>query len=69
MASCPPHIFRDILQSNRAALRGDMERLMTRMQSYLDVLDEEGGQAIQERFRKAQQFRRRLPGLLFLAGG
>ena len=63
VASCPPHIFRDILQSNRVALRGDVERLMGRMQAYLDVLDEEGGKEIQERFRRAQQFRRRLPGL------
>jgi prephenate dehydrogenase len=63
VASCPPHIFRDILQSNRVALRSDVERLMKSMQSYLDVLDEEGGRELQERFREAQQFRRRLPGL------
>lgn len=63
VASCPPHIFRDILQSNREALKGDTRVLIRRLQSYLEALDEEGGKDLEERFRVAQRFRRGLPNL------
>jgi len=63
VAACPPHVFRDILQSNRVALRDDARILIERLEGLLEALEEEGGAELEARFAAAQAFRRRLPTL------
>lgn len=62
VASCPPHIFSDILRSNREALGGDVQVLIERLRSFSRCLEEDG-EELEERFRGSQRFRDVLPAL------
>jgi prephenate dehydrogenase len=62
VAACPPHIFSDILKSNREALRGDVQVLVGRLHSFLETLESRGSE-LEERFRTTQYFRQDLPAL------
>ncbi len=63
VATCTPEVFRDIVVANRVPIQGDLARLREILDGFSSQLAEVDADGLQDRFRRAQQFRRTLPQL------
>ncbi|MNO60334.1 prephenate dehydrogenase [compost metagenome] len=61
IASSDPVIWRDILLSNRDVLLGQLKDWNREISTFVSLLEEHNGDGIEEAFKKANQFRSKLP--------